>query len=140
MKNKLFALLITLAMGFNAISHVAIAAPIESENGLIPKSIPLGERFTETEKTKSEPSEILTVEFLPDIQQSHFKDIQSDDEVDYDGGVFFVKNQLLLMSYENISYAAIENLTSELNAEIVGYIPLADIYQFEFIIDYKTKI
>ncbi|MCL2055304.1 MAG: S8/S53 family peptidase [Oscillospiraceae bacterium] len=44
----------------------------------------------------------------------------------------FVRNQLLIMAYNHVSFQQIKELTDSINAEIVGYIELTNDYQIEF--------
>lgn len=70
---------------------------------------------------------------LIDIGQIYFKDIQSEDDIEYDGdGIYYVRDQLLLTANDNIAFDDIESLALTLNAEIVGYIELTNDYQIEF--------
>lgn len=64
----------------------------------------------------------------------YFKDIQSDDEVEYNenNGIFFVRNQILLTANDGVSFADISSLASYYNAKIVGYIELTNDFQIEF--------
>lgn len=70
---------------------------------------------------------------LIDIGQIYFKDIQSEDDIEYDGdGIYYVRDQLLLTARDNITFDDIESYAASLNAEIVGYIELTNDYQIEF--------
>ncbi len=77
---------------------------------------------------------------LEDIGQIYFKDIQSEDDIEYDGnGIYYVRNQVLLTAKDNVSFDDIESLAETLNAEIVGYIELTNDYQIEFNSKMTTK-
>ncbi|MDE6686639.1 MAG: hypothetical protein K2K17_04930 [Lachnospiraceae bacterium] len=70
---------------------------------------------------------------LEDIGEAYFKDITSMDDIGYTiEGYPCVKNQLLLMSKEGVTFAQIEELVHSYDAEIVGYLELTDDYQIEF--------
>lgn len=70
---------------------------------------------------------------LADIGQMYFKDIQSEDEIEYDGnGIYYVRSQMLLTANDGVSFNEVEALAQSLNAEIVGYIELTNDYQLEF--------
>lgn len=74
------------------------------------------------------------------VEGMYYKDIQSDDEVDYDGnGIYFVRNQLLITAYQNVSFEEVEVLVDEMNAKIVGYIGVTNDYQIEFNSDVSTE-
>ncbi len=74
------------------------------------------------------------------VEGMYYKDIQSDDEVDYDGnGIYFVRNQLLITAYQNVSFEEVEVLVDEINAKIVGYIGITNDYQIEFNTDVSTE-
>lgn len=70
---------------------------------------------------------------LINIGQIYFKEIQSEEDIKYDGdGIYYVRDQLLLTANDNIAFDDIESLALSLNAEIVGYIELTNDYQIEF--------
>ncbi|MDE6687825.1 MAG: S8 family peptidase, partial [Lachnospiraceae bacterium] len=72
-------------------------------------------------------------EGLEDIGEAYFKDITSMDDIGYTiEGYPCVKNQLLLMSKEGVTFTQIEGLAHSYDAEIVGYLELTDDYQIEF--------
>ncbi len=61
------------------------------------------------------------------------KNITSEDDIEYTSNDFsFIKNQLLLMADDNITYQEMSDIVRELNAEIVGYIDISNEYQIEF--------
>ncbi|MDE6743031.1 MAG: S8 family peptidase, partial [Lachnospiraceae bacterium] len=72
-------------------------------------------------------------EGLEDIGEAYFKDIMSMDDIGYTiEGYPCVKNQLLLMSKEGVTFTQIEGLAHSYDAEIVGYLELTGDYQIEF--------
>lgn len=74
------------------------------------------------------------------VEGMYYKDIQSDDEVNYDGnGIYFVRNQLLITAYQDVSFEEIEALVEEMDAKIVGYIGVTNDYQIEFNSDVSTE-
>lgn len=77
---------------------------------------------------------------LENIGQIYFKDIQDEDDIEYDGnGIYYVHNQVLLTARDNVSFNDIENIAETLNAEIVGYIELTNDYQIEFNSEMTTE-
>lgn len=79
-------------------------------------------------------------ENLADIGEAYFKDIESIDDIDVDSnGIEFVKNQFLLTAYNDVSYAEVEALGNEYDADIVGYIALTNDYQFEIEYDVNAN-
>lgn len=87
-----------------------------------------------------DPSELMdgiiryeTPEGMEDIGLIYFKDITSMDDIGNTiEGFPCVKNQLLLTSKEETTFAQIEDLAHSYDAEIVGCLELVDSYQIEF--------
>ena len=70
---------------------------------------------------------------LVDIGENYIKEPTLDDVVfDYETGLQYVKNQLLVSAYLGTPKGVIETLAESLNAEIVGYTAITCDYQFEF--------
>lgn len=66
----------------------------------------------------------------------YYKSVTSKNEVVYDDiGFAYVRNQILLMADDNISFQEMSNIANDLNAEIVGYIDILNKYQIEFKFD-----
>ena len=67
------------------------------------------------------------------VDDMYYKPILSSDDVDYDGkGIYFVRNQVLVTAYQDVSFDEVKELAEKYNAEIVGYIWLTNDYQLEF--------
>lgn len=70
---------------------------------------------------------------LADIGENYIKEPTLDDVVlDYETGLQYVKNQLLVSAYLGTPKEAIEALAESINADIVGYTAITCDYQFEF--------
>lgn len=96
--------------------------------------------LTETVVGEVSKSEENNDDTIVSVEGMYYKDIQSDDEVDYDGnGIYFVRNQLLITAYQNVSFEEVEVLVDEMNAKIVGYIGITNDYQIEFNTDVSTE-
>ena len=128
-------------MGWNSTiwggSSVEFGYTLRSDGGL-PDSISMN-----LETGSDEPTETI----LPDgekdsvIGYAYFKDIAGLSDLDYtDDGICFVRNQILITAFDNISFAEVAEIANDLNADIVGYIELTNDYQIEFIINPQTKI
>ncbi len=63
----------------------------------------------------------------------YFKDISSMDDLIFDSeGNYYVRNQILLTAYNEVSFETVSALAESMNAKIVGYIQLTNDYQIEF--------
>lgn len=56
----------------------------------------------------------------------------SEDEIEYEEEMRFVDSRLLLTAADDTPYTEVEKLIKEINAEIIGYIPLTGDYQILF--------
>lgn len=93
--------------------------------------------FSESPEISNENLSEMIIREIPVLDEPdsyiYFKDIESDDEVDYDGnGIFFVRNQILLTANDGVQFGTVSSLAAEYGAEIVGYIELTNDYQIEF--------
>lgn len=65
--------------------------------------------------------------------KSYVKDAAEEDIIfDKEGGVHYVKNQIIVSTHLGASKELMGNLAEELGADIVGYIELTEDYQLEF--------
>ncbi|MCH5349263.1 MAG: cellulose binding domain-containing protein [Oscillospiraceae bacterium] len=63
----------------------------------------------------------------------YMKPITSEDEIAYkDTGFAYVRNQILLMADDSISFDEMSDIADDMNADIVGYIDITNEYQIEF--------
>lgn len=62
---------------------------------------------------------------------AYFKGFTEDD-VAYDGaGVYYVKNQILVSAAKDLTFKDVSEIASKYNADIVGYLEMANQYQIE---------
>ena len=69
-----------------------------------------------------------------EIGQIYFKAISSEDEITVTPeGLPCVKNQMLLMANDSITFSQVESYVNEIGAVIVGYMEVTNDYQIEFL-------
>lgn len=66
------------------------------------------------------------------IGEVYCSPIDSEHIVEYDNGIMYADNEILLVAEDGTSYATVENLAKEYNAEIVGWIEQTGDYQLKF--------
>jgi hypothetical protein len=65
------------------------------------------------------------------IGYAYIKDFTEDD-VAYDGaGIYYVKNQILLLAGNKLTFKDVSKIASQYNADIVGYLEMSNTYQIE---------
>ncbi|MDE6017118.1 MAG: S8 family serine peptidase [Acetatifactor sp.] len=70
---------------------------------------------------------------LEDIGEAYYKEPSKEDViVNEETGIMYVKNQVLVSAYPGLPKSIIEEIVSEIDADIVGYIELTNDYQLEF--------
>ncbi len=85
-------------------------------------------------------TEVILKNNISDIGEMYFKDIQSENDIEYDGnGIHYVRNQLLLTARDGVTFDEIDNLAKSINASVVGYIEVVNDYQIEFNYDLSTE-
>ena len=139
MFKKFFSTFLALALVLNLSPYCVISAPIESENVVIPWVLPAGERVGTGERTtqieklvNNVPLEISEEKELTALRL-YFKDITSNADIEYDiNSTFYVRNQLLLTAYDEVSFDTVNGLVNMLNADIVGCIEIVNVFQIEF--------
>ena len=73
------------------------------------------------------------------IGYAYFKQFNESD-IAYDGaGIYYVKNQILILAKEDLTYKDIYAIASQYNAIIVGYIEICNNYQIEIQSDVTTE-
>lgn len=76
------------------------------------------------------------VDDFQDIGTVYFKEpAWADVVIDETTGMQYIKNQLLISAFTGVPIEAIESISAEVDAEIVGYIEMTNDYQIEFITD-----
>ncbi len=94
-------------------------------------------------KTEDKPIEetpIREKEPLQSIGEAYYKAPSVADVIyNEETGILHVKNQVLLSAYMGVDKSIIEEITNELNAQIVGYIELTNDYQLEFVEDKSAE-
>lgn len=66
-----------------------------------------------------------------DIGYAYFKGYSQTDIAKDMEGQYYVKNQILLSAEKNLTYKDVSEIASQYNAEIVGYLEIANDYQIE---------
>ncbi|MBD5145232.1 MAG: S8 family serine peptidase [Ruminococcus sp.] len=66
----------------------------------------------------------------------YYKEVTNEGEIVYNSdGLSYVKNQVLIMANDNISFDEMSSVVNDINADIVGYIDYLNKYQIEFKFD-----
>lgn len=77
--------------------------------------------------------EAVTEESLEDIGEAYYREVGEEDIVfDEEHGIKYARNQLLISVSPDTAREKIDEIVTEVNAEIVGYIELTGDYQIEF--------
>jgi len=76
---------------------------------------------------------VITNDSDEEVGTIYFKNLQSSDEILYDGeGVFYTKNQILLTAKNEVTFGQVQDIVWDDGAQIVGYIELTNDYQIEY--------
>lgn len=95
----------------------------------------------ETEVTEISTSTEATAYNENDIGEIYCAPIDDEHIAEYDNGIMYADNEILLVAEDDTSYETIENLAKEYDAEIVGWIEQTGDYQLKFNNTYtKDKI